>query len=156
MTVVITPGYTVDRDGNVYSPNGKMKGSFDKDGYIYYKMPKIMNRKSYRSGRLVADAFIPNPEKKSQVNHINGIKTDNRVENLEWCTQSENMLHKFKILGYTGLKGADNPRSKPCIDTKTGIIYQSQMEASIETKISRSTIKWQCQRIDKDRRWKLI
>ena len=61
--------------------------------------------------RLVAIAFIPNPYNKQQVNHINGIKNDNRIENLEWCTPSENGLHAYKNNLSNPLNGSKAPWS---------------------------------------------
>lgn len=61
-------------------------------------------RKNAYIHRLVAQAFIPNPESKPFINHINGDTTDNRVDNLEWCTNGENLRHAYLKLGRTARK----------------------------------------------------
>lgn len=71
---------------------------------------------------LVAEAFIPNPEGKEQVNHIDGNKRNNCIDNLEWCTQTENIRHAIKT-GLIKNKGFDNKRSKA--------VYQLDLNGNI-------------------------
>lgn len=65
----------------------------NKDGYWLVDLVKDRKKTRFQVHRLVALAFIPNPQNKPEVNHINEIKTDNRIENLEWATRTENNNH---------------------------------------------------------------
>jgi len=90
----------------------------NKKWYVRMNLWKDWTPKTYLVHRLVAQAFIINPENKPHINHKNGIHNDNRVENLEWCTPSENELHSFHVLwkksptGMLWIYWKDHPLSK--------------------------------------------
>jgi len=107
--------YQVNLDGTVVShKRGKtrlLKGSPDKDGYIILHLVTDEGEHTYiKEHRLVALTHVPNPLGLPFVNHKNGIKTDNRAENLEWVTNEQNMAHASA----TGLmrRGSSHPQSK--------------------------------------------
>jgi hypothetical protein len=70
--------------------------------YIIVLTNSISERNTFCVHRLVASAFIPNPENKEEVNHKNGIRDDNRLQNLEWVTASENVIHSYAVLKRKG------------------------------------------------------
>lgn len=122
--------YIVYENGDVYSKKLKrfLIRRLDKSGY---QCVSIANKRMFLH-RIVAITFIDNPLNKRCVNHINGIKTDNNVKNLEWCTHSENNKHAYA----TGLK-KPTPRlnNKLVINTITNEIYNSAKELSIKTSL---------------------
>ncbi len=128
--------YSVSNLGRVRNDlTNKMKvPSINKYGYPCVNIYK--NGKSYpnRIHRLVAEAFIPNPQNKPQVNHKSGFKLDNWVGNLEWSTAKENMEHASvnnlvnRIPNY-GMRGKKNPnagsKGKPVRIVETGKVYKN-------------------------------
>lgn len=99
-------GKSTNKLPDIFKCNKILKKYITSNGYERIMLCKNGARKRFMVHKLVAQAFIPNPLNKTQINHINGIKTDNKSYNLEWCTPRENLNHAYK----NGLK----PKSSNC------------------------------------------
>ena len=130
--------------------NGKTRNLklWQSANYYTVCLSKNCQRKTKAVHRLVADAFLDKPDNAEEVNHKDGNKLNNRVENLEWVTQKENMIHSIEVLG-------NNPFGKPpkkvkCIDPNTGEViaeYRSLLEAgkAMGNASARASITLVCQ-----------
>lgn len=111
-----------------------LKTRINNHGYLEVRLSKNDKLLTTFVHILLAKAFIPNPFNKPEVNHLNGIKSDNRIENLEWCTRMENMQHASRM-------GLLKRTYKQVIDNCTGRTYISSYEAAIDLKIEHTTLK---------------
>jgi hypothetical protein len=119
-----------------------IKGGVNPQGYIIIGLNKNNKRTSYTEHRLVALAFLDNPNNYPVINHKNGIKTDNRVENLEWCTYQQNTIHAFETGLKFGYKGEKHGMCKLTNDQVLAIRADNRLHRIIakEYNVDRSTI----------------
>lgn len=139
--------YFVTNNGDIFSKKSgkykKLKPIINANGYCTIGLRK--NNKTYIKfiHRIVAETFLLNPDHKITVNHKNGIKQDNRVQNLEWNTYSENLTHRYRVLGYSavgkGKTGKECKNSKIVVQMKDGKpikIFWSAHEAERKTGVN--------------------
>lgn len=120
--IVGCPGYLVSNFGRVKGPRGKILKLLD-NGNGYKQFSFGHGHKKYVHRSVVA-AFIPNPDGRKCINHKDGDKANNNVNNLEWCSYSYNNHHSYAFLGRT------DPRSKKVRNVTTGEIFDSIRSAS--------------------------
>jgi hypothetical protein len=136
--------------GRIRKKNMIYKPQNNGRNYLGVGLRKNGVKKRYYVHRLVAAAFIENPENKSEVNHIDGNRMNNNLLNLEWVTRSENHYHRYKVLGQRGVNfgktGSKNWNSKMVgmFDKDNNLIdkFHGVMEASRILNVNESSIRF--------------
>ena len=133
---LIEKSYIINEDGTIFGKvRGKIKKPTDNHGYDIVCLSLNNKQSQYSVHRLVATKYIPNPENKPQVNHKDGDKKNNKVSNLEWVTQSENIKHSIYEIGNKG-HGAVKPKRV----SRDGVVYESIRDAANATGIFQQLI----------------
>ena len=144
--------YEVSDQGGIRRilPSGKTRELklWQSANYYTVCLSNKCQRKTKAVHRLVADAFLVKPEKAEEVNHKDGNKLNNKVENLEWVTQRENMIHSIDVLGNKPF--GKQPKKVKCLDPNTGKViaeYRSLLEAgkAMGSASARASITLVCQ-----------
>ena len=133
--------YLVSKDGQVFSkrnPNKPLCIWKDNTGYMQVNIRKDKKKYYKRVHRLVAEAFISNPENLPMVNHKDGNKTNNNVDNLEWCTNSQNTQDGYN----KGYYKSTYKVSVKAIHKETGkeLIFRSIRQLSEDLRLNRKTV----------------
>ena len=106
-------------------------------GYLTVTLSKDGYSKTHFVHRLLATVYIPNPANKPILNHLDGDKLNNRLDNLEWVTYSENALHAYK----TGLYASNERKGRMIVDTCTGRVFKSLKKAAEYLSLNYSTVR---------------
>ena len=132
--------YAITRDGNIWSyrSNKFLKPKLTRQGYHQVVLCKDGKSKTHYIHRLVADAFIPNPNNLPEVNHKDECKTNNCVDNLEWMSRIDNINYG------TRTERVAKKLSKPIYCVELDKIFKSQVEAAEKLGISRGNINSCC------------
>lgn len=133
-------GYLVSTCGRIKNKKtGRIyNGSVNNHGYVRFDLCENGKRFAIAGHRAVAEAFLPPSAGRDCVNHKDGDKTNNSVNNLEWCTPRENVIHAYTVLG----RQAHNKKPVRCIET--GIVYESALDAERKTGIKNGCINRCC------------
>ena len=151
--LTICENYSISNYGNVRNnKTGKILSPRDLRGYKRVSLWYNKKANDHRIHRLVAEEFIPNPDNKLEVNHKNGIRNDNRVENLEWVTGKENAEHRSNVLNfgdtYKGMKNGNSFLSdEDVINIRNSKLSRKQLSETYNVSVT------QIGRIIKNKLW---